>query len=81
MREVRKQACSAQLPQLGYVPTHRKNTPLGGCWNNQTSQFIHAAYRHDTPGARDVRIMNTEVLNKHVFLPLGMGTRDARLFM
>lgn len=47
-----KQACSAQLPQLGCVPTKTRNTPLGGCWNNQTRLFIHTAKR--APGTRDV---------------------------
>lgn len=47
-----KQACSAQLPQLGCVPTKTRNTPLGGCWNNQTRLFIHTAKK--APGTRDV---------------------------
>lgn len=49
-----KQACSAQLPQLGCVPTKTKNTSLGGYWNNRTSLFIQREKSHDTPGARDV---------------------------
>lgn len=52
--EVRKTGLLSTIATIRLWPTKTKNTPLGGCWNNQTSLFIHTAKRHNTPAARDV---------------------------
>lgn len=42
-----KQSCSAQLPQLGCVPTKTRNTPLGG-WLEQSDAPIHTYSKKGT---------------------------------